>query len=53
VFAELADVDLRLGAATVIDDRLVLLDYQVRARPGAPGAARLLCSRASGRPRPG
>jgi dihydrofolate reductase len=31
VFAGLPDVDLRLGAATVIDERLVLLDYQVCA----------------------
>jgi hypothetical protein len=31
VFAELPDVDLSLNGTSVIDDRLVLLDYRVGA----------------------
>lgn len=31
IFAELPDVDLNLTGTSVIDDRLVLLDYRVRA----------------------
>ena len=34
VFAELPDLDLDLVHSTVIDDRLVLLDYRVAGRTG-------------------
>jgi dihydrofolate reductase len=39
VFAELPDVDLSLNAASVIDDRLVLLDYRVCGDQPAPFTA--------------